>query len=247
MRTCSQSKSRKKGQRTSRKIGAAMSAAREVRGANFFAARPTAKWPMNMRSEAPEQLVEFVGGIEIRFEFAGGEALTEIVQAAREKIERGGKHVLVGKDDVAPRGIRAAGKAQRIAQPGAGKRYGQAVFVEVVVEKAGERDSGKLWKMRREANGVIMLRRAKPERTRADFFENSHERGDTRILLRGRRANQSVGVPAEKVGVGVSDPGEFAPGHGMPTQEKRPFLTGKMLRSSLSDTDLGAASIGDQR
>jgi hypothetical protein len=34
----------------SRKSGAAMSGASEERGANFLAANPTAKWPMNLAS-----------------------------------------------------------------------------------------------------------------------------------------------------------------------------------------------------
>src|SRR5215467_15724831 len=110
MRTCSQPRSRNIGQSRSRKIGAAMSAAREARGANFFVAKPTAKWPMNMGSEAPEQSVKFVRGVEVAFEFAGGEPLAKIVQAAREKIERCGEHVLIGEDNVAPGRVRASGE-----------------------------------------------------------------------------------------------------------------------------------------
>src|SRR5262245_8755354 len=109
MRTCSQPKRRNIGQSRSRKTGAAISTAREVRGANFFAAKPTAKCPINIRSETPEKLVKFVGGVEVAFKFARGQALAEIVEAAREEVECSGEHVLIGQDDVAPRGIRAAG------------------------------------------------------------------------------------------------------------------------------------------
>src|SRR5579862_1144862 len=47
-RTCSQPRMRKMGQRMSLRSGAARSSASEVCGANFLAAKPTAKWPMNM-------------------------------------------------------------------------------------------------------------------------------------------------------------------------------------------------------
>src|SRR5215469_4527924 len=99
MRTCSQPRSRNTGQSRSRNKGAASSVAREVRGANFLAAKPTAKWPMNMKSEAPEELVEFVGGVEVSFEFAGGEALAEIVEAARQEVKRSGENLLIGEHD----------------------------------------------------------------------------------------------------------------------------------------------------
>jgi hypothetical protein len=62
--------------------------------------------------QGAEEFVEFVGGVEVGFEFAGGEALAKIVEAAGEKIECGGKDVAVGEDDVAPGGIGAAGKAE---------------------------------------------------------------------------------------------------------------------------------------
>jgi len=99
-------------------------------------------------SEAAEEFVEFVGGIEVGFEFAGGEFFAQVVEAASEEIERGGEDFLVGEDNVAPGGIGAAGEAQRIAEPRSGERDGEAVFVEAVVEKAGERDGGELREMR---------------------------------------------------------------------------------------------------
>src|SRR5215831_15263997 len=49
MRTCSHPTKRNGGHRMSRKSGAAISGARDARGANFLAANPTAKWPMNMQ------------------------------------------------------------------------------------------------------------------------------------------------------------------------------------------------------
>src|ERR1700758_261131 len=95
--------------------------------------------PINMALQAAQELVEFVGGVEVSFEFARGEFFAEIFDAAREKIERGGKEILVGQDDVSPCGIRAAGEAQRIAQAGTGEGDGKAVFVEVIVEERSER------------------------------------------------------------------------------------------------------------
>ena len=46
-------------------------------------------------SEAAEQLVELVGGVEVGFEFARGEAFAQIVEAAGEEIERGGEEFLL--------------------------------------------------------------------------------------------------------------------------------------------------------
>jgi hypothetical protein len=62
--------------------------------------------------QGAEEFVEFVGGVEVGFEFAGGEALPKVVETAGEEIERGGKNFAVGEDDVAPGGIGAAGEAQ---------------------------------------------------------------------------------------------------------------------------------------
>ena len=47
-------------------------------------------------SERAEEFVEFVGGVEVRFEVAGGEALAEIVEAAGEKVQGGGEEFFVG-------------------------------------------------------------------------------------------------------------------------------------------------------
>src|SRR6266852_1730707 len=94
--------------------------------------------------QAAEKLVEFVGGVEVGFEFAGAEALAEIVETAGEKIERRGEHFPVGEDDVTPGGVGAAREAQRVAQAGSRKRDGQAVLVEAVVEKRAQRDGGEL-------------------------------------------------------------------------------------------------------
>ena len=41
--------------------------------------------------QGTEEFVEFVGGVEIGFEFAGGEAFAQIVEAAGEEVERGGE------------------------------------------------------------------------------------------------------------------------------------------------------------
>ena len=82
-----------------------------------------------------EELVEFVGGVEIGFEFARPEAFPKIVEAASQKIERGGKNFAIGEHNVAPRGIGAPGQTQRIAQAGPGNGDRQTVFVEAIVEK----------------------------------------------------------------------------------------------------------------
>ncbi len=58
-----------------------------------------------------EEFVELVSGVKISFEFAGGEAFAEIVEAAGEEIKRRGEDFLIGEDDVAPRGIGASGQA----------------------------------------------------------------------------------------------------------------------------------------
>ena len=39
-------------------------------------------------SQAAEKFVEFVGGVEVRFQFARVQALANIVEASREQIER---------------------------------------------------------------------------------------------------------------------------------------------------------------
>ena len=97
--------------------------------------------------QGAEKFVEFVGGVEVGFEFAGAEAFAEIVEAAGEEIERGGKHLSVSEDDVAPGGVGAAGEAQRVAQSRPRQSDGQAVLVQPIIEKRAERNGGKLRKM----------------------------------------------------------------------------------------------------
>jgi len=87
------------------------------------------------QSEAAEEFVEFVGGVEVGFEVAGVEAFAEFIEAAGEKIEGDRENLLVGEDDVAPKGVGAAGEAKRIAEAGAGESDGQSIFVEAVVEE----------------------------------------------------------------------------------------------------------------
>ena len=87
--------------------------------------------------QGTEEFVEFVGGIEVDLEVAGGEAFAEVVEAAGEKVESGGEDFFVGEDDVAPSGVGAAGEAKRIAEAGAGESDGEAVFVEMIVEERG--------------------------------------------------------------------------------------------------------------
>ena len=111
-------------------------------------------------SQAAEEPVQFVGSLEVGFEFAGGEALAEVIETAGEEIEGCREDILIGKNDVAPRGIRAAGKAEGIAEAGAGESDGEAVFVEAVIEEASEGDGGELRQMRGKADGVVVLRSA---------------------------------------------------------------------------------------
>src|SRR5258705_12725885 len=65
--------------------------------------------------EGTEEFVEFVGGVEIAFQFAGIEAFAEIVQAAGGEGEGGGEGFPIGEEGVAPGGGGAAGQAQGIA------------------------------------------------------------------------------------------------------------------------------------
>ncbi len=144
---------------------------------------------MRWALEGAEEFVEFVGGVEVGFELAGGEFFAKVVESAGEEIERGGEDFLIGEDDVAPGGIRASGKAEGIAEAGTGERDGETVFVEMVVEEAGKSDGSELGKMRGEADGVVVLLRAEPERACANFLENFHEGGDSRVVLSRRCAD----------------------------------------------------------
>src|SRR5260370_4737255 len=129
--------------------------------------------------ERTQEFVEVIGGVEVGFELPRGEFFAEIVEPAGEEIERGGEEFLVGENDVAPRGIGAAGEAEGIAEAGTSEGDGQTVFIEAVVEKRSQRDGGKLRKMGCQADGVIMLLGAEPKRPSADFFEEVDEGGNT--------------------------------------------------------------------
>jgi hypothetical protein len=59
--------------------------------------------------KAPEEFVEFIGGVEVGLQVAGGQAFAKIVEAACEEIEGGGENFFVGQHDVAPGGVGAAG------------------------------------------------------------------------------------------------------------------------------------------
>src|SRR5260370_27063442 len=179
----------------------------------------------NIELERTQELVEFVSGVEVGFQFAGGEFFAQIVEAAGKEIKRGGEDFLVGENDVAPSGIRTAGQTQRIAEAGAGKGDGETIFVEPVVKKACECDGRELWQMRSKADGVIVLRCAEPERSRADLFEDLDECRDARIFLQGRCADQRVSIFPEEIGISVRDPREFPSAHGMPAGKELPHLT----------------------
>ena len=132
--------------------------------------------------QGAEEFVEFVGSVEVGFQFAGAEALTKIFDAAGEEIEGGGEDFAIGEDDVAPKGVRAAGEAERVAEAGAGEGDGQTLFIEMVVEERTESHGSELGQMRGEADSVIVLVRAQPERTSTDFFQNFHEGGDAWVV-----------------------------------------------------------------
>src|SRR5215472_4350062 len=128
MRTCSQPSSRNSGHSMSRNSGAAKRTANDVRGANFLAAKPTAKWPTN-NLDALQEPVQLVGRVKIGFQLARAQALAQLVEAPCEQIERGGKDLPVGEHNVAPHGIGTACQPQRIAQAGTGESDGQAVLI----------------------------------------------------------------------------------------------------------------------
>lgn len=170
--------------------------------------------------QGAEQLVEFVGGVEVGFEVAGGEFLAEVFDAAGKEIESGGEEIFVGENDVAPSGVGAASEAKGIAEAGAGQSDRQTVFVEMIVKKRGKGDGGELGEMRDEADGVIVLLGAEPQRMGADFFEEFEKGRDARVVIARRSADEGVGGVAEKVGVGIGDAGLFAAGHGMAGEEE---------------------------
>src|SRR5580765_3842942 len=101
--------------------------------------------------------------------------------------------------------------------------------------------------MRGQADGVVVLLRAQPERTRAYFFENLHESGDARIFYSRRRSDESIGVATKEIGVGMGDAGEFPASHGMASEEKRPTGCGIEFCGGFDDADFGAAGVGDER
>src|SRR6266481_8659208 len=114
-----------------------------------------------------------------------------------------------------------------------------------------------------QADGVIMLLGAEPERAGADFFEDFDEGTDTwiadwisffgdgkRMALNTRHygferfGDQGVGVFAEKFGSGVRDTGEFPAGHGMAAKEERAIFAGEKFVGGLGDANFGAAGVG---
>src|SRR5216684_5514995 len=201
----------------------------------------------NIELERTQELVEFVSGVEVGFQFAGGEFFAQIVEAAGKEIKRGGEDFLVGENDVAPGGIRTAGQTQRIAEAGTGECDGETIFVEPVVKKACECDGRELWQMRSKADGVIVLRCAEPERPGADFFEDFDKRRDAQLFLQGRCADQRVSIFPEEIGISVRDSREFPSGHGMPAEEERPLFARKKFGRCLRDAHFGAAGVSDER
>src|SRR6266487_4516643 len=136
--------------------------------------------------ERPQEFVEFIGCIKVSFEFTGGELFAKVIESAREEIQRGRENLLIGEHDVAPCGIGTPSEAKRIAEPRAGERDGETIFVEAVVQKSCERDGGELRKRRCQANGVGMLRGAEPKRAWAEFLQDLQKGGHARIVRGGR-------------------------------------------------------------
>src|SRR5437764_33204 len=101
--------------------------------------------------------------------------------------------------------------------------------------------------MRCQANRVIVLWSAKPERPRSDFFQNFDKGTNARIVCGlgffhsgsarlqsryngfGRFSNQPIGVFAKTVGVGMRAAGEFPAAI---SQAMRRPIAGAMMRSS---------------
>src|SRR6266850_1863053 len=213
-----------------------------------FRAAVGLEWAQRVtRLQGTEEFVEFVGGIEVGFELAGGEFFAEVVEAAGEEIEGGREDFLIREDDVAPGGIGASGKTERIAEAGTGEGDGKTVFVEMVVEKTGKGDCRELWEMRGQADGVVVLLSSEPQRAGPDFFEDFSEGGHARVVLVGGGADKGVGVGAEEVSIGMGDAGEFPAGHGMAAEEERSIGCGIKFRGGFDDADFGAAGIGDER
>jgi hypothetical protein len=234
------------------------------RGASFFWEKATAKRLMNVPLEAAEEFVEFVGGVEVGFEFAGGEFIAEVVEAASEEIESGGEDFAIGENDIAPDGVGAASEAEGISETGAGEGDGEAVFVEMVVEESAEGNGGELGKMGGQPDGVVVLLGTEPEGAGADFLEEFEEGGDARVgvlpgLLgrdgiksgRGKPRpyggrDEGVGGVAEEVGGGVGDAGELAACHGVAAEEERAAFGGEKFGGGLGDAKFGAAGVGDE-
>src|SRR5215469_805176 len=202
------------------------------------------KLPSN--SKAAQKLVEFVGGIEVGFEFAGTEALAQIVDAAGKQIERGRENLTIGKHNVAPGCIGAPGKAQRIAKARPCESDRQTVFVEPVVQKRTQGHGGELRKMRGQTDGIVVLLRAEPDRACPNLFQNFDERSDAWVVRILGFTNQRVRGALKKVRIGVREAGKLAPSHGVSAKKNGPDLFDKQLRSSLADAHFGAAHVGDQ-
>src|SRR6202166_4715039 len=107
------------------------------------------------RLKATQQFIQFVGRVEVGFQFAGSELVAQFIEAASKQIEPGGKNFPVGQHNVPPSAVGTASKAQRVAQAGTSKRDRQAVFIQMIVEKGSQRDGRELRKVRGEAHGVI--------------------------------------------------------------------------------------------
>src|ERR1700726_591341 len=85
--------------------------------------------------EATQQFVQFVCGVEVRFQFAGSELVAQFVQPASKQIQPRRKNFPVRQHNVPPGTVRTACEAQRIAQTRACERDGQAIFVQMIVKK----------------------------------------------------------------------------------------------------------------
>src|SRR5271169_248398 len=101
--------------------------------------------------------------------------------------------------------------------------------------------------MRSEADGVVVLLRAKPEWAGTNFFKDFDECVDAWIAVSAHRADQGVRCIVEKVGFGMGETSQFTASHGMTAKEERATFFGEKFASGCGDAEFCAAGIGDQR
>src|SRR5260370_23349967 len=107
--------------------------------------------------------------------------------------------------------------------------------------------------MRRQPDGVIMMRSAEPEWPRSDLLQNLDKRGNAGIVRGpsffyrgsprlqsrhhgfGRFGNQRVGVLSEKIGIGVGEAGQVPARHGRAAEGQRALFTWEKFGGRLTN------------